>query len=110
MGTEGSGPVTVIRAFGVLAGILDDAVRDRRLTVDPARGVKLPRKVRREHRYLTDEQVWELARQAGPDKGTIVLVLAYCGLRWGELAGLHVSFPVPFGDAADAGKSGPVAR
>ena len=23
---------------------------------------------------------------------------------------LHVSFPVPFGDAADAGKSGPVAR
>ncbi len=32
-----------------------------------------------------------LASEAGPDKGVIVLVLAYCGLRWGELAGLHVA-------------------
>lgn len=85
------GPVTVVRAYNVLAGILDDAVRDRRLLSNPARGVKLPRKVKREHNYLIDEQVWELARQAGPDKGVIVLVLAYCGLRWGELAGLHVA-------------------
>lgn len=86
-----SGPSTVIRAFGVLAAILDEAVRDRRLLTNPARGVKLPRKAKREHRYLSDDQVWELARQAGPDKGVIVLVLAYCGLRWGELAGLHVA-------------------
>lgn len=86
-----SGPVTVIRAYNVLAGILDDTVRDRRLLSNPARGVKLPRKVKREHNYLTDEQVWDLARQSGPDKGVIVLVLAYCGLRWGELAGLHVA-------------------
>lgn len=87
----GSGPVTVIRAFNVLAGILDDAVRDRRLMTNPARGVKLPRKVKRDHNYLSDTQVWSLANEAGPDKGVIVLVLAYCGLRWGELAGLHVA-------------------
>lgn len=91
-----SGPVTVIRAYNVLAGILDDAVRDRRLVSNPARGVKLPRKVKREHPYLTDEQVIDLARAAaagrgGDDKPTAVLVLAYCGLRWGELAGLHVA-------------------
>ncbi|WLP90518.1 site-specific integrase [Gordonia sp. NB41Y] len=88
---KASGPVTVIRAFGVLAGILDEAVRDRRLLTNPARGVKLPRKVKREHSYLTDAQVMALANEAGPDKGVIVLVLAYCGLRWGELAGLHVA-------------------
>ncbi|MCV7090069.1 tyrosine-type recombinase/integrase [Mycobacterium interjectum] len=86
-----SGATVVIRNFGVLASILDDAVADRRLLTNPCRGVKLPRKPRREHRYLTDEQVWELAHQAGPDKGVAVLVLAYCGLRWGELAGLHVA-------------------
>ncbi|MCX2934037.1 tyrosine-type recombinase/integrase [Mycobacterium sp. CVI_P3] len=85
------GPVTVVRAYNVLAGIIDDAVRDRRMLTNPARGVKLPRKIRREHNYLADDQVWDLARQAGPDKGAIVLVLAYCGLRWGELAGLHVA-------------------
>lgn len=88
---KASGPVTVIRAYNVLAGILDDAVRDRRLTANPARGAKLPRKVKREHPYLTDDQVMALAAEAGPDKGVIVLVLAYCGLRWGELAGLHVA-------------------
>jgi integrase len=86
-----SGATVVIRAFGLLAAILDEAVADRRLVTNPCRGVKLPRKPRREHRYLTDEQVWELAHQAGPDKGTAVLVLACCGLRWGELAGLHVA-------------------
>ncbi|BBZ39302.1 tyrosine-type recombinase/integrase [Mycobacterium conspicuum] len=86
-----SGAVSVRAAFDVLAKIVDEAVRDRRLMTNPARGVKLPRKVKREHRYLTDTQVWDLAGQAGPDKGVIVLVLAYCGLRWGELAGLHVA-------------------
>lgn len=86
-----AGPVTVIRAFNVLAGIVDDAVRDRRLLTNPARGVKLPRKVKGEHEYLTDDQVMALAVESGPDKGVIVLVLAYCGLRWGELAGLHVA-------------------
>lgn len=86
-----SGATVVIRSYGVLAAILDEAVADRRLMTNPARGVKLPRKGKREHRYLTDEQVFELARQAGPDKGVIVGMLAYCGLRWGELAGLHVA-------------------
>ena len=79
----------MLRAYGVLASILDVAVADRRIHSNPARGVKLPRKVSREHRYLTHEQVSELAIAAG-EKGTLVLLLAYCGLRWGEAAGLRV--------------------
>ncbi len=35
---------SVAHAHTVLAGILDDAVADRRLAANPARGVKLPRK------------------------------------------------------------------
>jgi integrase len=80
---------TVLRAYGVLAGILDVAVKDRRLLTNPARGVKLPRKGRKPHRYLTHDEVSRLALSAG-DKATLVMVLAYCGLRWGEATGLRV--------------------
>jgi hypothetical protein len=41
----------------VLAGMLDAAVKDRRIPSSPARGVGLPRKVSKEHVYLTHLQV-----------------------------------------------------
>lgn len=78
----------VIRAYGVLAAILDGAVDDRRVLVNPARGVKLPRKGRKQHIYLSHEQVHLLAEESKYPK--LVLVLAYCGLRWGEVVGLRV--------------------
>lgn len=37
MKRRGCSPTTVIRAYGVLAGILDDAVKSRRLAKNPAR-------------------------------------------------------------------------
>jgi hypothetical protein len=80
---------TVIRAYGVLAGILDVAVRDRRIPSDPARGVKLPRKPKAKHKYLTGSQVELLASQPRQNR-TLVLFLAYTGLRWGEATGLLV--------------------
>ncbi|MGG5172687.1 tyrosine-type recombinase/integrase [Pseudarthrobacter sp. J1738] len=79
---------TVIRAFGVLASILDGAVDDRRVLVNPARGVNLPRKGKKAHVYLSHEQVHELAAES--KYPTLILVLAYCGLRWGEATGLRV--------------------
>lgn len=78
----------VIRAFGVLAGILDDAVDERRILSNPARGVNLPRKGRKAHVYLSHEQVHALAEQS--KYPSLVLTLAYCGLRWGEAVGLQV--------------------
>ena len=86
-GTRGA--TTVIRAFGVLASILDVAVRDKRISTNPARGVNLPRKPKKEHRYLTHEEVVRLADNSG-DHRTLLLVLAYTGLRWGEAIGLRV--------------------
>jgi hypothetical protein len=79
---------TVLRAYGVLAAILHVAVRDRRLLSNPARGVNLPRKSRREHVYLTHSQVHALAAES--KYGALVLVLACTGLRWGEAIGLRV--------------------
>ncbi|ALU38462.1 integrase [Kocuria flava] len=80
---------TVVRAYGVLAGILDDAVKDRRLSVNPARGVSdLPRKRRKPHVYLSHELVHAVADAS--KHPALVLVLAYCGLRWGEAVALRV--------------------
>ncbi|MFF2389127.1 tyrosine-type recombinase/integrase [Agromyces sp. NPDC058104] len=88
--TKPKSPALVHRCFGVLAGILDTAVRDRRIPSNPARGVGLPRKVSREHVYLSHQQVDQLARAAS-EHGTLLRVLAYTGLRWGEVSGLRVS-------------------
>lgn len=82
-------PALVHRCYGILAGILDVAVRDHRLASNPARGVALPRKVSREHRYLTHEQLHRLAGASG-EHGTLILLLGYTGLRWGEATALRV--------------------
>ena len=82
-------PTTVIRAFGILAGILDVAVKDRRIPSNPARGVNLPRKTPKEHRYLSHQKLNDLAEHAG-EHGTLILVLGYTGIRWGEATGLRV--------------------
>lgn len=83
----------VIRAHGILAGILDEAVRDRLLAVNPAHGVRLPRKTAKARRYLTAAEVERVAVAAGetaPMYELVVLVLAWTGLRWGEMAALRV--------------------
>lgn len=79
----------VLRAYGVLAGILDVAVKDRRILANPARGVNLPRRVAKEHRYLTHGEVSMLAANSGRHS-LLVNVFAYTGLRWGEAIGLRV--------------------
>ncbi|ORL98839.1 tyrosine-type recombinase/integrase [Prescottella equi] len=83
------GPVTVTRAFGVLAAILDDALADRLVAVNPARGVPLPKRTKAEQQYLTLDQLHALADEAG-ERRALVLLLGLCGLRFGEAAGLRV--------------------
>lgn len=80
---------TVLRAYGVLASILDVAVRDRRILSNPARGVNLPRKVKKDRVYLSHAQVELLAGLCG-QHATMVEIMAYTGLRWGEVTALRV--------------------
>ena len=83
----------VYRALGVLAGILDTAVRDGRIPRNVARGAQnLPTKrSEKPRRYLTHDEVVRLAEAAStPTYRTLILVLAYCGLRWSEAIGMHV--------------------
>ncbi|MDQ1246393.1 MAG: hypothetical protein QG597_761 [Actinomycetota bacterium] len=88
--SKNSGATTVIRAHGVLSGILADAVKGRRLATNPARGIEnLPKKISRRHVYLTADDVHRLAAEAGEHQA-LVYVLAFCGLRWGEAIALRV--------------------
>jgi integrase len=87
---SGFGRASVVGcAYGILKRILDDAVADRMLTSNPAHGVKLPAKSRREHVYLTAEQLGRLADESGTYR-SLVLLLGTVGLRWGEAAALRV--------------------
>lgn len=81
------------QAWIVLAQVLDLAVKGRRIPSNPARGVELPslpsRSERDRLRALDQHQVWALAEEAGGQRLS-VLTLAWCGLRFGELAALRV--------------------
>lgn len=86
---KGSGATVVLRAYGVLAGILDSAVKSRRLTANPARTPEnLPRKKPKPRTYLNHDQVAALAAEA--KYPTLIRLLAYTGLRWGEAIALRV--------------------
>ncbi|WP_164884568.1 site-specific integrase [Leucobacter muris] len=78
----------VLRAHGILAGILDSAMHDGRISKNQARAVQLPRKGRAGKTYLTHDQLQRLA--AASKYPTLMLVLGYTGLRWGEVSALRV--------------------
>lgn len=89
--TEGLSGARVRNHLIVVSQVLDHAVRDGRIPSNPARLVKRPRpSTARRHRYLTAQQLDHLADSAGAYR-PLILVLGYCGLRWGEAVGLHVA-------------------
>ena len=77
-------------AYSILARILDDAVRDRLIGANQARGVKLPKRPPPHNVYLNAEQLQRLADESGRYK-SLVLALGVGGLRLGEAAALLVS-------------------
>ncbi len=79
----------VIQAHQVVSQVLRYAVKAKHLPANPAEGIELPRKPEVEQRYLTHEQLHRLAVASGRFR-TLVLVLGYCGLRFGEAAALRV--------------------
>lgn len=88
-GVKPLGASVVIRTHQVFSAILADAVKDRLLASNPAAGMKLPRKGRSRPLYLNHEQVSALAEASG-EYEPLVLLLAYTGIRWGEMAALRV--------------------
>jgi integrase len=89
MADEGLSASRVRQAYHLLTALLDAAVRDSRLVRNPADGVRLPRLRTTTRAYLSHEQLHAMADAAG-DYRPLVLLLGYCGLRWGEAAALRV--------------------
>jgi len=85
---SGLSPSRTRQAHQLLSMILKAAVRSRRIGINPAEGVSLPRANKRPMRFIDSDEVARLA-DAVPDRyETFIYVAAYGGLRWAELVGL----------------------
>jgi len=92
-GIPGS-PETVRKFVNVLSCALQLAVDDGRLPANPAQRSTLPKRIKTAKRYLSHDQVNALAvgsRPHGRELGYgTILLMPYCGLRWGELSGMRI--------------------
>lgn len=88
---KGLAPATVQKAQQILSKCLGSAVDSDMIPSNPCDRVKLPRVERQEMLFLTPQQVGELADTVDERYRALILVGAYCGLRFGELAALEVS-------------------
>jgi integrase len=87
--SSGVSPVTAAKAYRLLKSILATAVEDGLIRRNPCRvkGASVERSPERP--VLTVAQVYALADAVGQRYRALVLIACFCGLRWGELAGLQ---------------------
>jgi integrase len=78
----------VRQAYRLFGAIMRAAVESGYIARSPCVGVRLPRLPRREMLFLSAAQVRDLAEAAG-EYGTLIYVLAYGGLRWGEAVAIR---------------------
>lgn len=90
--TAGRGRTTLYRCLATLSSALGDAVRQHRLTHNPASPPPLRRPPSPERRIWTDEEAvrfLQYCHKADPDMADLFEFLIGTGLRKGEALGLH---------------------
>lgn len=88
MSAKDLAPATVTKAKQILSKTLDAAVDAGLIRSNPSARVKTPKIVQREMRFCTPEEIAALADAIDARYRALVFVGGYCGLRFGELAGL----------------------
>ena len=88
---DGLSASRIRQARNVLHAVFNMAVDGSMVTRNPVVGVKTPPVISTPRRYLTAEQVGELADAMESPYDLLVLVLAYTGIRFGEAAALRRS-------------------
>jgi len=68
---NGASATTVLRAYGVLSGILVDAVKGKRLAANPTKGVEIAPQDGRRHVYLSADDVHRLADASGQRRALV---------------------------------------
>lgn len=89
-------PESTKKTYLVLSRILKAAVDSGLLGQTPCRGIALPPIEPEEMRFLTPDEVAALAETIDPRYTPVILLGAYGGLRWGEMAGLRARRLDPF--------------
>ncbi|WP_326621136.1 site-specific integrase [Streptomyces decoyicus] len=86
---NGVGDSTVVKAYQILRAIMNTAVDDGLIQRNPCRikGVGAPKTAERP--YLTVPEVYRIADAMPPHFRVLVLLAAFTGLRFGELAALE---------------------
>jgi integrase len=80
---------TVDTIYGRFNSFLSWCVDQQRITMNPAKGVNLPRGRKREHQFLTVAQVRALADAMDPRYQDLVWILVTTGIRMGEACELR---------------------
>lgn len=83
LASKGLNASRVRQTHQLVGAVLKFAVRSKHLATNPAEGVDLPTVPETEQRYLTHDQLHRVAIASGRLR-TLVLVLGYCGLRFGK--------------------------
>jgi len=90
MATPGVGPSTTAKAYRLVHAICASAVAEEELPRNPCLIPGASAESSTERPVATVEQVYALANQLGPRWRALVLLATFCGLRFGEMAGLTV--------------------
>lgn len=89
--SSGLSPSRVRQCYFLFSNIMQAAVHSGYIARTPCVGVKLPRVTRAEMRFLSAEELSALAEAVAAPYSTLIYVLGYGGLRWGEVAALRRS-------------------
>lgn len=85
---KGLAASTVRQCYLLVAGLFSSALDSDIIVRSPCRGINLPNDDKTEMRFLTADEVNELAGVIDERYRALVLTAAYAGCRFGELAGL----------------------
>ncbi|MCA1842584.1 MAG: site-specific integrase, partial [Actinobacteria bacterium] len=86
---SGLGPNSVAKAYKIVRSVMESAVDGGLILRSPCRVKGAATEHLPEMRAATVEEVASLAQAADPRWQALILLAAYSGLRWGELAGLR---------------------
>ena len=83
-------PATVTSILNLLSTLLNEAVDDHRIAMNPCRRIRGSGTAQRPERpWATPQQVLAIANRVDPTDRVMVITAAYTGMRWGEVTGLR---------------------